>query len=125
MSMVKTLAKDFAGEGCLSSIGNVAMVEDDAMVDSFFKAAARLFNEHGRPLPSEIASSAPCAEEGHLSLEPEPFHFGAQTFLSRTTSASTTATSPRNGRRFFGRSGGLPSRHSRGVARPRGDDETA
>jgi len=42
MSTVKTWAKGFVGRGSLSSIGNVAIVEDDAIVDSFAKAPAPL-----------------------------------------------------------------------------------
>jgi len=73
MSTVKTLAEDFAGEGCLLSIGNAAILEDDLIIDSFAAVTALFFNEDGRPMPSEIASSAPGPEEGHLRLELERF----------------------------------------------------
>jgi hypothetical protein len=51
-------------------------------IDSFAAVAARFFNEDGRPLPSEIASSAPGPEEGHLRLDPERFLCGAQILIS-------------------------------------------
>ena len=82
MSTVKTWAKDFAVEGRFFLIENVAILEDDLIIDSFAAVTARFFNEDGRPLPSEIASSAPGPEEGHLRLEPERFLCGAQILLS-------------------------------------------
>jgi hypothetical protein len=82
MSTVKTLAEDFAGEACSFSIGNAAILEDDLIIDSFAAVTARFFNEDGRPLPSEIASTAPGPEEGHLRLEPEHFLCGPQILLS-------------------------------------------
>ena len=52
------------------------------------KLVAHFFYEHGRPPPSEIASSAAGGEEGFLCHEPHQFFFGAQTSLFSALSCS-------------------------------------